>query len=203
MRIFAAKLVMRGSYARAVVSPIETPNSDLEASADTNGDNVYELTDAASDGSLSDTQGAVGDGSRMSSAVSVLISVAEELDQLTALAFRHAANRLRGRDPAAAEEASGPRRTDLWHCEQEILNLGRLRVGGRPGENILDPHSPRSEFLLQGRSPAADLVRLPQGAQPLIEGLRRSSLAPLARHRGILGNPRLAAHLTRTLSFDF
>jgi len=58
------------------------------------------------------------------------ISVAEEFDQLTALAFRHAANRLRGRDPAAAEEASGPRRTHLWHCEQEILNLGRLRVGG-------------------------------------------------------------------------
>jgi len=27
-------------------------------------------------------------------------------------------------------------------CEQEILNLGRLRVRGRPGENILDPHSP-------------------------------------------------------------
>jgi hypothetical protein len=33
---------------------------------------------------------------------------------------------------------------------------------------------------------------LPQRPQPLIEGLRRSSLAPLARHRGILGNPRLA-----------
>ena len=64
MRIFAAKLVMRGSYARAVVSPIETPNRDLEAPRDTNGDNVYELTDAASDGSLSDTQGAVGDGHR-------------------------------------------------------------------------------------------------------------------------------------------
>jgi len=71
-----------------------------------------------------------------------LISAAEELDQLTALAFRHPANRLRGRDPAAAEQASGPRRTDLWHCEQEIVNLGRLRVGGRLGENILDPHSP-------------------------------------------------------------
>ena len=125
----------------------------------------------------------------------VFFSAAEELDQLTALAFRHAANRLRGRDPAAAEEASGPRRTDLWHCEQEILNLGRLRVGGRLGENIGDPHSPRGEFLLQGRPTAADLVRLPQGPQPLIERLRRSSPAPLARHRGILGNPRLAEHL--------
>ena len=70
------------------------------------------------------------------------ISEAEEFDQLTALAFRHAANRLQGRDPAAAEEASGPRRTDLWQCEQEILNLGRLRVVGRLGENIVDPHSP-------------------------------------------------------------
>ena len=110
-------------------------------------------------------------------------SAAQEFDQLTALAFRHAANRLRGRDPAAAEQASGPRRTDLWQCEQEILNLGRLRVGGRPGENILDPYSPRGEFLLQGRSPATDLVRLPQGPQPLLERLCRSSLAPLARHR--------------------
>ena len=72
----------------------------------------------------------------------VWISAAEELDQLTALAFRHAGNRLGGRDPAAAEEASGPRRTDLWHCEQEIVNLGRLRVGGRLRENIFDPHSP-------------------------------------------------------------
>ncbi|HEU0245586.1 MAG TPA: hypothetical protein VFR38_00705 [Gaiellaceae bacterium] len=105
------------------------------------------------------------------------ISAADEFDQLTALAFRHAANRLRGRYPAAAEEASDPRRTDLWHCEQEILNLGRLRVRGRLGENILDPHSPGGEFLLQGRSAAADLVRLPQGPQPLIERLRRSSLA--------------------------
>ena len=131
------------------------------------------------------------------------ISAAEEFDRLTALAFRHAANRLRGRDPAAAEEASGPRRTHLWHCEQEILNLGRLRVGGRLRENILDPHSPRSEFLLQGRSAAARLVRLPQGPQPLIEGLRRSSLAPLARHRSILGNPRLARAPHRPLSFDF
>ena len=126
----------------------------------------------------------------------VWISAAEELDQLTALAFRHAADRLRGRDPAAAEEASGPRRTDLWHCEQEISNLGRGRAGGRLRENILDPHSPGGEFLLQGRSPAADLVRLPQGPQPLIERLRRSSLAPLARHRAILGNPRLAERLT-------
>lgn len=70
------------------------------------------------------------------------ISAAEEFDQLTALAFRHAANRLRRRDPAAPEEASGPRRTDLWQCKQEILNLGRLRAVGRLGENILDPHSP-------------------------------------------------------------
>lgn len=70
------------------------------------------------------------------------ISAAEEFDQFTALAFRHAGNRLRGRDPAAAEEASGPRRTDLWHYEQEILNLGRLRVGGRLRENIFDPHWP-------------------------------------------------------------
>ena len=31
-------------------------NANLEAPADTNGDNVYELTAAASDGSLSDTQ---------------------------------------------------------------------------------------------------------------------------------------------------
>ncbi len=77
-----------------------------------------------------------------SSAVCVWISAAEEFDQLTALAFRHAANRLRGRDPAAAEEASDPRRTHLWQCEQEILNLRRLRVVGRLGENILDPHSP-------------------------------------------------------------
>jgi len=111
------------------------------------------------------------------------ISAAEEFDQLTALAFCHAAYRLRGSDPAAAEEASGPRRTDLWHGEQEILNLGRLRVGGRLRENIGDPHSPGGEFLLQCRSTAADFVRLPQGPQPLIEGLRRSSLAPFARHR--------------------
>lgn len=33
-----------------------TPNPDLETPADTNGDNVHELKDAASDGSLSDTQ---------------------------------------------------------------------------------------------------------------------------------------------------
>jgi len=32
-------------------------------------------------------------------------------------------------------------------CEQEILNLGRLRVVGRPGENILDPHLPGGEFF--------------------------------------------------------
>jgi len=112
--------------------------------------------------------------------VCVWISVAEELDQLTALALRHAADRLRGRDPAAAEEASGPRRTDLGHCEQEILHLGRLRAGGRLRKNILDPHSPGGEFLLQCRSPAADLVRLPQGPQPLIQGRAgaRSLLSP-------------------------
>jgi len=130
-------------------------------------------------------------------------SAADEFDQLTALAFRHPTHRLRGRDPAAAEEASDPRRTDLWHCEQEILHLGRLRVGGRLRENIGDPHSPRGEFLLQCRSAAADLVRLPQGPQPLIEGLRRSSLALLARHRAILGNPRLARAPHRPVSFDF
>jgi hypothetical protein len=128
--------------------------------------------------------------------VCVWISAADEFDQLTALSFRHPANRFRGRDPAAAEKASDPRRTDLWHREQEILNLGRLRVGGRLRENIGDPHSPGGEFPLQGRSAAADLIRLPQGPQPLIEGLRRSSLAPPARHRGILGNPRLAERLT-------
>ena len=133
----------------------------------------------------------------------VWISAAEELDQLTALAFRHTANRLRGRDPAAAEEASGPRRTDLWHCEQEILNLGRLRVGGRLRQNIGDPHSTGGELLLQGCSAAADLVRLPQGPQPLLEGLRRSSLAPLARHLRILGNPRLARAPDRPVSVDF
>jgi hypothetical protein len=73
--------------------------------------------------------------------VCVFFSAADEFDQLTALAFRHAANRLREGDPAAAEDTSGPRRTDLRHGEQEILNLGRLRVLGRSGEHILDPHA--------------------------------------------------------------
>jgi hypothetical protein len=41
-----------------------------------------------------------------------------------------------------------------------------------------------------------------QGPQPLIEGLRRSSLAPLAGHRSILGNHGWqASH--RPLSFGF
>lgn len=51
------ELVESGGQARrGVRGAIETPNPDLEAPADRNGDNVYELTDAASDGSLSDTQ---------------------------------------------------------------------------------------------------------------------------------------------------
>jgi hypothetical protein len=126
-------------------------------------------------------------------------SAAKESDQLLTLALGQAADSLRRRDPAPAEQASGLGRTDLWERQQERVDLGRPRTIRGLRQNLLDPHPARGQLLLQCRPATADLVRLPQGAQPLVDSQCRSS--PPTRHRRILRDKRRCQrHSTGALS---
>ena len=99
-----------------------------------------------------------------------------------------------------------------WHSRAGVRSRRRLSSLPRPSARSpscvrLGPHRSQIRVSDPCRPSRTAVAHVPtMGArwrrdresdpQPLIEGLRRSSLAPLARHPWIPGNPRLAERLT-------
>jgi hypothetical protein len=82
-------------------------------------------------------------------------------------------------------------RADLRQREEEVVDLRRPCELRWLVDDLVDPRPPRGELLLQPCPSDPDLIRLPQGTHPLIEGSPRSRVARLSRHGRILGDPSL------------
>src|SRR5215217_4422213 len=106
---------------------------------------------------------------------------AQHRDELGALALREAADRLARRDAALHEHLVDLHAPVLRDGEQHVEDLGRLDVGGRLEQEVLDLGPAALEVALELRATRADLVRALEGFHPLDEAALGRGHARLGR----------------------
>src|SRR5438034_3202669 len=123
----------------------------------------------------------------------------EEPNQLRPLALGEAADRLRLADPALVQEAGGLDASELRDRHEHVEDLRGRDPFRWIAQDLLDPHLPGLQVLLELRPPDPDVVCALQRLHALIERANRCLSLGLGRRHGAPQSTNLRAWVKRQL----